>query len=68
MKITNNGIDLLVGDDDSIGMIFANLTGVNLQGKELDDYIAWAKTQGLQSGTIAMVTDNGETIKTATIA
>lgn len=57
-RIVNNGKELLTGDDRSIMMIWANLSGKNIYGVNYYMYLESLASQGLRSGTIELYEDD----------
>lgn len=60
--ITNNGKELLTGDETSIKMIYANLSGKNIYGVLYYMYLESLASEGLRSGEIALC-QNGKPIE-----
>ncbi len=67
-EIKQNGKVVLSSDDDvSIPMIFHNLSGRNLSGREYREYLEMAcRNAGMASGTVELYLD-GILTETATI-
>ena len=68
-EITNNGKSYILSDENTMKMIFANMSGHNFKDRD-NDYKMYLKTliyhQGLQQGTIELV-KNGKVVDTANI-
>lgn len=53
-KITNNGHDFL-SSAQSLELIYNNITGRNIYGVLYYKYLCFAKSQGLESGEVALI-------------
>lgn len=68
VEIYNNGMLCYKGSRKNAELMWQDVTGVTLKGEDYEEYMAFQKSHGLQSGTISMVLkESGEVIKTATI-